>query len=259
MNLLQQIWRSSLGKKYLMALSGAGLFLFVIGHLVGNLQFFLEPAAINRYGHFLKSTPEILWPARLGLLALIGLHILSALSLSAANRAARPQAYASKVSPKDASLGSRTMLMSGVIIASFIVYHLLHFTAQVPQINFTGTDFDQLYEPNTGGSDIFAMIVCGFSVWYVALFYLIAMGLLCLHLGHGVAAMFQSLGLRNHTWAPRIALFARVASVAIFIGYASIPVSVQLGRGRDYARRIQSGVAPEKPGSAIKAVKGVEK
>ena len=259
MNLLQQIWQSSLGKKYLMALSGAGLFLFVIGHLVGNLQFFLEPAAINRYGHFLKSTPEILWPARIGLLALIGLHVLSALSLSAANKAARPQAYAAKVSPKDASLASRTMLMSGATIAAFIVYHLLHFTVLAPQVNFTGTDFDQLYEPNTGGADIFAMIVCGFSVWYVALFYLIAIGLLCVHLGHGVAAMFQSLGLRNHTWAPRIATLARVASVAIFLGYASIPVSVQLGRGRDYAKRIQSGVAPEKAGSAIKAVKGVQK
>jgi len=165
MNLLLQIWRSSLGKKYIMALSGAGLFLFVIGHLVGNLQFFLEPAAINRYGHFLKSTPEILWPARLGLLALIGLHIVSALRLTAENRAARPEQYKAKVAPKDASLASRTMAMSGAIIASFIVYHLLHFTVQTPQVNFTGTDFVQLYVPNSGGADIYAMIVCGFCVW----------------------------------------------------------------------------------------------
>jgi succinate dehydrogenase / fumarate reductase cytochrome b subunit len=259
MNLLLQIWRSSLGKKYIMALSGAGLFLFVIGHLVGNLQFFLEPAAINRYGHFLKSTPEVLWPARLGLLALIGLHIVSALRLTAENRAARPEQYQAKVAPKDASLASRTMAMSGAIIASFIVYHLLHFTVQTPQVNFTGTDFDQLYEPNSGGADIYAMIVCGFSVWYVALFYLISIGLLCVHLGHGVAAMFQSLGLRNHTWAPRIATGARVAAILIFLGYASIPVSVLLGRGKEYAKRIQSGVAPDKAGSAIKAAKGVEK
>ncbi len=242
-----------------MALSGAGLFLFVVGHLVGNLQFFLEPAAINRYGHFLKSTPELLWPARIGLLTLIALHVLSAIRLSAENKAARPQAYGAGVAPKDASLASRTMLMSGLVIAAFILYHLLHFTVQVPEVNFAGTDFDQLYEPNSGGADVFAMIVCGFSVWYVSLFYLVAVGLLCVHLGHGVAAMFQSLGLRNHTWAPRIAIAARVAAVLIFLGYASIPVSVLLGRGREYARRIQAGVAPDKAGSGIKAVKGVQK
>ena len=128
MNLLQQIWRSSLGKKYLMALSGAGLFLFVVGHLLGNLQFFLPPEAINRYGHFLKSTPEILWPARIGLLALIGLHIASAITLSAQNKAARPQPYAGTTKTLDATLASRTMLMSGLIVLAFIIYHLLHFT-----------------------------------------------------------------------------------------------------------------------------------
>lgn len=238
-----------------MALSGAGLFLFVVGHLLGNLQFFLPPEAINRYGHFLKSTPEILWPARLGLLALVGLHIASAITLSAQNKAARPQAYAGKTGAHDASLASRTMLFSGLIILAFVVYHLLHFTAVVESVNGAGFNFDELYEPNTGQPDIYAMIVCGFSIWYVALFYLIAVGLLCFHLGHGLSAMFHSLGLRNHVWSPRIRAFAKLASLFLFLGYASIPVSVLVfHHGQEYANRVKAGVAPG--GAPVKAVKG---
>src|SRR5262245_12775802 len=94
MNLLRRLWRSSLGKKYVMALSGAGMFLFVIGHLVGNLQIFLPPDAINRYGHFLQTNLEILWPVRVGLLVLLLAHVIAAVRLSAENRAARPVGYA---------------------------------------------------------------------------------------------------------------------------------------------------------------------
>jgi succinate dehydrogenase / fumarate reductase cytochrome b subunit len=257
MNLLQQIWRSSLGKKYIMALSGAGMFLFVVGHLLGNLQFFLPPEAINRYGHFLKSTPEILWPARLGLLALVGLHIASAVTLSAQNKAARPQGYAGRTKPLDATLASRTMLFSGLIILAFIVYHLLHFTAVVESVNFAGFDFDELYEPNTGLPDIYAMMVCGFSVWYVSLFYVIAIGLLCLHLGHGLGAMFQSLGLRDHVWGPRIAGFAKLASLLLFAGYISLPVSVLVfHHGKEYADRVKNGVVPGGAAPAAKVLKG---
>lgn len=256
MNLLQSIWRSSLGKKYIMALTGAGLFLFVTGHMVGNLQFFLPPEAINRYGHFLKTTPEILWPARIGLLAMVALHIASAVTLSAKNKAARPQPYAGKTKDLGASVASRTMLMSGLIVLAFIVYHLLHFTAVVDSINGAGFDFDQLYEPNSGHPDIYAMIVCGFSVWYVALFYLVAVGLLCVHLGHGLAAMFQSLGLKDHVWGPRIGAFAKAASLAIFLGYASIPVSVLVFQhGKAYADRVKAGIVPDAAG-AVKALKG---
>src|SRR5271154_3315150 len=93
MNILLRLFTSTLGKKFLMAITGAGLFLFVIGHLIGNLQIFLGPEAINRYGHFLQTTPEILWPVRLALLAIIAIHIWSATRLTLENRAARPAAY----------------------------------------------------------------------------------------------------------------------------------------------------------------------
>src|SRR6266498_6041354 len=94
MNLVSNIFKSSLGKKYVMAISGLIMFLFVIGHLAGNLQIFLGPEAINRYGHFLQSNPELIWPARLFLLLMLALHIWAAIKLSIENKAARPVGYA---------------------------------------------------------------------------------------------------------------------------------------------------------------------
>jgi succinate dehydrogenase / fumarate reductase cytochrome b subunit len=240
MKLLLKIWRSALGRKYVMALSGGAMLLFVLGHMVGNLQFFLPPTYINAYGHFLQSTPEILWPSRLGLLLMVGLHIAAAISLTASNRAARPTRYEGAISAQGATLAARTMIYSGLVITSFIIFHLLHYTLTLPQVNgyqlFKGTpvDFTDLREPHTGYHDVFAMIVLGFQIPAVTGFYLVAMALLSLHLGHGVASMFQSLGLRNHVWWPRIALMARVLSLVIFVGYASIPLAVGLGRGGDY-------------------------
>lgn len=229
MNLLQRVWRSSLGKKYVMALTGAALFLFVVGHMVGNLQVFLGPEAINRYGHFLKTTPEILWPARIGLLTCVGLHIVAAIALVGQNRAARPVAYA-KVGAQGATVASRTMIWSGLIILTFVIYHLLHYTLTLASVNGYGLDFSTLRDAE-GRHDIFAMIVMGFQKWPVSVFYLIAVSLLCTHLGHGVGSMFQSLGLKNHVWGPRIGGFARAASVILFLGYASIPIAVLSGFG----------------------------
>jgi succinate dehydrogenase / fumarate reductase cytochrome b subunit len=129
MNLFARLWHSSLGKKYMMAVTGCFLFLFVIGHLIGNLQFFLGAEALNAYGEFLHSKPGLIWAARLGLLAIVGLHIISAIRLFAENKAARPVAYEGKgTTAVAASYASRTMMMSGLIVAAFIIYHLLHFT-----------------------------------------------------------------------------------------------------------------------------------
>lgn len=244
MNLVERIWRSSLGKKYVMALTGLALFGFVVGHLVGNLQVFGSPDAINGYAHFLKSKPLLLWGARLGLLACVGLHIAAAVTLSALNKAARPVPYAGVKQPYAASLGSRTMLMSGIVILAFVIYHLLHFTAQQPGINGVG-DFSKLRTTLNGEpvADVYAMMILGFQVWWVALFYLFAQALLFMHLGHGLASLFQSLGLRNHVWWPRVTLLARVLSVAIFLGYASIPVAVMGGLGQAHAEKAKAQLA----------------
>lgn len=227
MNVVAGFFKSSLGKKYVMAITGMGLFVFVVGHMLGNLQIFLGPESINRYGSFLQSLGELLWAARIGLIVLVLLHIWSAVKLSAENKAARPVSYGD-YKPVGSSYASRTMLMSGLIIAAFIIYHLLHFTVQTPAINGAGRDFVQLHDEK-GRHDVYRMMVMGFSVWYVSLFYIIAMVLLSLHLSHGVSAMFQSLGLKNRSWKPFIDGFAKFIAIALLIGYCSIPIAVLLG------------------------------
>src|SRR4051812_40855385 len=230
MNVVSRTRNSSLGKKYIMALTGLALVGFVVAHLLGNLQIFLGPEALNRYGDFLQTTPELLWPARIALLVLVVLHIVAAIALTRENRAARPIPYA-HYEVVAASYASRTMFMSGVIILVFIIYHLLHFTVQVEQINFTGQNFVTLHDPQQR-HDIFRMMVLGFSNIWVSGFYILGMALLCLHLSHGVSSMFQSLGWKNRFYGPFLDQFARVAAVAIFLGYSSIPVAILLGYGR---------------------------
>ena len=226
-----------------MAATGASLFLFVVGHLLGNLQVFGPPELINTYAHFLKSKPALLWSVRLGLLALVGLHVITAVQLAIVNKEARPVGYAGG-DAYGSTWQSRYMLVSGLVIAAFIVYHLAHFTVLLPAVNGVG-DFSKLKTVLHGETvaDVYAMMILGFQVWWVTLFYLVAQALLFIHLGHGLAAMFQSFGLRNHTWWPRIQFFAKAASIAIFIGYALIPVSIYMRVvGADYAKEKMAGL-----------------
>jgi succinate dehydrogenase / fumarate reductase cytochrome b subunit len=231
MKVITNIFSSSLGKKYIMAVSGLVLFLFVIAHLLGNLQIFLGPEAINRYGYFLQSNVEILWPARIFLLCMIGLHIWSAIKLSIENKAARPVPYANW-NPTVATYASRTMLMSGLIVLVFIVYHLLHYTVQVQSINLTGQNFVS-FEDSQGRHDIFKMMVVGFTNVWVSGFYIIGVALLCLHLSHGVSAMFQSLGWKNKVYGPCLDKGAKIIAWLIFLGYISIPIAILLGYGKE--------------------------
>jgi succinate dehydrogenase / fumarate reductase cytochrome b subunit len=125
------------------------------------------------------------------------------------------------------------MMMSGLIIAAFIIYHLLHFTVQTQQINLTGKDFHTLVDAK-GRHDVFAMMVTGFSNVWVSSFYVIAMALLCLHLSHGVSGMFQSMGWKKRYYQPLLDNGARLLAIVIFAGYVSIPIAVLLGYGKEY-------------------------
>ena len=237
MNIITHVFNSSLGKKYIMAVTGFVLFLFVIGHLVGNLQIFLGREAINRYGDFLQSNPELIWPARLGLLLMVGLHIWSATLISLENKAARPVGY-EVYQPIGSSYASRTMLVGGSIVLVFIVYHLLHYTAEVQYLNFTGQDFAAFMEKLPGQvpaerHDIFKMMVVGFSKPLVSGFYVLGLALLCLHLSHGASSMFQSLGWKNEAYRTFLDNAARVVAVVIFLGYTSIPVAILCGYGKE--------------------------
>jgi succinate dehydrogenase cytochrome b subunit len=218
MSFLTHLFRSSLGQKFVMAVSGLALFAFVIGHMLGNLQIFLGPGPLNAYGDFLKSKPGLLWAVRLGLLTMLILHILTSIQLTRQNRAARPVGYENS-KPPAASYASRTLFMSGLIIFAFLIYHLMQFTLGV-----TNPEYLRL-EDAQGRHDVYRMSVLGFSQPAVSFFYIFAMGLLCLHLSHGASSWVQSLGWRSKNWT-FIDRFAKTAALLIFIGNCSIPLAV---------------------------------
>lgn len=224
---------SSLKKKFIMALTGLLLFGFVIVHMLGNLQIFLGPEAINLYAYKLHSLPPIvIWGARLGLLAILIVHVLVAIRLTIENKKARPEKYDAEDTVQ-ASYASRTMPMTGLIVFFFIVFHVLHYTSRV----IPGMEYDEKLAPTTisidGKSvetfDVYNMMITGFSSGWVSLFYIVAMALLCMHLAHGLSSLFQSLGLRNKIWRIRLDLVARIVAVLIFLGFASIPFAVITG------------------------------
>lgn len=216
----------SLVKKYLMALSGLVLVLFVLGHMLGNLQIFLGPEAINVYAYQLQSLPPaVLWGIRLFLLVCVAVHVWMAVLLTIENRRARPDRYANQ-RMRRTTFSSRVMPMTGLIILAFIIFHILHFTSRTifPEYNDLRWDWN-----GKDLLDVSSMMIAGFSVWWVSLFYLLATGLLCSHLCHGVSSMFQSVGIRNEAWRYRLDRVAVAYGWVVFLGFASIPLAVMTG------------------------------
>jgi len=213
---------SSIGRKWVVGLTGLALVGFVLGHLIGNLQVFLGPEPLNRYGHFLQGLGELLWAIRLGLLAMVVLHILFTIKLRLESRSARPDRYAVR-KYRAASWAGRWMVWSGLMVLSFIIFHLLHFTTQTIDPNFkTLIDAE-------GRHDIYRMMIAGFRNPLASGFYIVAVGLLGVHLNHGFQSMFQTLGLNSHKVAPLISRSGQALSWLIFLGYASIPAAVLSG------------------------------
>jgi succinate dehydrogenase / fumarate reductase, cytochrome b subunit len=215
----------SLVKKYLMAASGLVLVLFVLGHMLGNLQIFAgSPGPINRYANFLHSLGELLWAVRVFLLACIVVHIWMAVLLTLENRRARGSGYAVPATVQ-ATLASRTMLWSGMVVLAFILLHLAQYTLMVMNPIYQSLEYVD------GGRrlhDVYAMVLVGFSDARWAAFYVLAVGLLCVHLSHGVSSMMQSLGVRNEKWRGWLNHFALGYGLVIFLGFISVPVAVQL-------------------------------
>jgi succinate dehydrogenase / fumarate reductase, cytochrome b subunit len=197
-----------------MAVSGIILALFVFGHLAGNLQIFLGPDQFNGYARTLRHLPELVWPVRGILLIMVTLHIWSSLHLAVVKSEARPINYV-KRTPTGSSYASRTMYISGPIIAAFVVYHLMQFTFGVG-----GTP----YHPY----DAYGNVIQGFRVPAVSIFYIIAMALLCLHLRHGLWSLFQTLGFSHPRHTPRIQRLASFLALLVFFGFISIPIAVML-------------------------------
>lgn len=216
-NRAPNFWQSTNGKKAIMAVTGAILFLFVIGHLLGNLQIFDGAARLNAYGRFLKNTGEILWIVRIGLLICVGLHILATVQLALRNQKARPVGYSVK-KPVNSSYADRTMYWSGPIVLAFVIFHLLQFTAGYihPESRFIE-------------GDVYHNVVAGFRVWWVSIWYIFSMILLGFHLRHGLWSMFQSVGLNHPRHTPVLQRTAFWIALLITLGYISIPVSVLAG------------------------------
>src|SRR5580692_8805820 len=195
----EHFYSSTVGKKAAMAVSGCILFLFVVGHLIGNLQIYEGPDALNRYAVLLRTEPPLLWAVRIVLLAMVLLHIWSSVQLAARNISARPEGYGKKKAV-GSSYASRTMYWSGPIILAFIIYHLLDFTFGV-------------VNPAFQEGNVYANVVASFQLPQVSAFYVIAMILLCLHLYHGLWSMLQSLGVPQAGYRP--ALRRGAAAIAI--------------------------------------------
>jgi succinate dehydrogenase / fumarate reductase, cytochrome b subunit len=219
------LWGTMVGKKVVMAVTGLVLVGFVIAHMLGNLKIFLGAEAIDAYAVFLRTMGEplfpyglLLWLARIVLLTCVALHITAAVQLTRMNWAARPQGYDTKRSIAT-TYAARTMRWSGVILALFIVYHLLHLTAGV--VSFQPGQFVHL--------SVYHNVVAGFSVWYVALFYVVAMACLCLHLDHGIWSMLQTLGWNNARTTRALQTLSRGVALAVFAGFISVPVAVLAG------------------------------
>ena len=218
MHWVLRFYGSSLGMKIVMAATGVILFGFIIGHLIGNLQIFAGPEVLDSYARFLKEKPEVIWTARVTLLASAGLHILTAMQLTIRNCSARPIAY--RLHRYDeASYAARTMVWSGPIIGLFVIYHLLHFTVGIVHPS----------QPDFRAEAVYANVVSGFQQWPVALFYILAVLSLGLHIAHGVSSMFQSIGLNHPKYEPSIRRSAVVLSSVIVAGYVSIPIAVLIG------------------------------
>ncbi|MSP24717.1 MAG: succinate dehydrogenase cytochrome b subunit [Myxococcales bacterium] len=215
---------STIGRKVVMAASGALLFGFVIAHMLGNLQIFLGPEAINEYSHGLHNVPALLWGARAVLLLAVLAHIVTAVQLALHNKRARPIAYRMK---KDAvtSYAARTMVWSGPLLLLYIVYHLAHLT-----FGYTdGIGYQHLPTDANGLPDVYHNVVNSFRVPWVTAVYVTAQLALTLHLYHGAWSMLQSLGLNHRRYNEALRSSLVAIAMAVTVGFVAVPLAVQFG------------------------------
>jgi succinate dehydrogenase / fumarate reductase cytochrome b subunit len=215
MKLLTGLYDSTLGKKILMAVTGAFLFLFVLAHMTGNMLLYVGPEALNAYGHKLQSNLALLWAFRLTMLVAVGVHVIASVQLWLRNRRSRPVKYR-KFDPPAVDYAARTMVWSGPIILAFILYHLAHFTVGCVHHDFVR-------------GDVYHNVVTAFQIWWVAAIYIVANVMLAVHLYHGLWSVFQTAGWDH----PRFGRFRRWFAVGFALligaGNVSFPLAVLTG------------------------------
>ena len=243
MSLVGNLFSSSIGRKFLMAVTGLVLVGFVIGHLVCILQFFESPDHINGYAAFLHQLGPLLWVARIVLLLCVGLHIWAATVLTLENREAR-ESNGPRSAKKwiRATLASRMVRWTGYVVLAFVLYHLAqftlgvtgtaHFKENLPRYTMTADYRVAGFPVIKAGAevlDVHSMVILGFQSPLVSLFYIVAVGLLSLHLLHGLDSFFQTVGWRSAQWSGTLRKIALVFCAAYFLGNLIIPGSVLIG------------------------------
>lgn len=208
------LYRTTVGKKVVMAVTGIALLAFLSVHLIGNLLIFLGPEKVNAYARGLRTVPWMLWAARLVLLLFLGLHIMASVQLAWANAMARPIAYRDW-RPQASGYAGRTMIWSGPMIAVFVIWHVLQFNYGVNHPSFVELD-------------VADNVVKLFAVVPISILYVIALLLLALHLSHGAWSMFHSIGVNHRGWNSVLRPVAAVITFVIVGGYIVIPISVLL-------------------------------
>ena len=217
MGRLRKFYGTMVGKKVVMGVTGLVGIGFVILHSLGNLLVFRGPAAMNSYSHFLKSTAELLWTLRVILLLAVIFHVIAAVQLTRQSRAARPIGY-TKRETQVATISSRTMRWGGALLLVFIVVHILHFTTG--NIRPAGV-FSR--------EDVYANVVTSFRIWWVALFYVVSMIALGLHLLHGAWSSVRSIGVSPPSPNPLHRRLSLLIAVFVWAAFTAIPVAVFSG------------------------------
>jgi succinate dehydrogenase / fumarate reductase cytochrome b subunit len=218
MNWLTRTLSSSLGRKYIVAVTGLAMIGFLLAHLSGNLLVFAGPEAMNAYAKGLHTFPAALWTLRLGLIGAAVFHIYFALALNLENYRARPISYAMKRYER-ASWCSRNMVLTGLLILAYIFYHLAHFTFRLTDSTVA----------SVGEYDIYAMIIGSFSNPVIALTYTFAMVVTALHLCHGISSLFQTLGLNHIKYNKTVRALGLILGIGICGAFITIPLAVMLG------------------------------
>lgn len=196
-----------------MAVTGLALVGFLVSHLAGNLKLFAGADEFNKYAKFLEDLGPLLIVAEIGLVTIFLVHIGSAIKVTLANKAARPQAYGVKATAGESTLASRTMMISGIVILIFVFFHVNGFK----------------YGERPDGS-LWHLVVQEFKRPEVAAFYIVCMLFMGLHLSHGISSLFQSLGLRNASGRPRLAGLGALIGWALALGFASFPLWVMAAK-----------------------------
>lgn len=221
---LLSFYRSTIGKKIIMGVTGLIGIGFVILHMAGNLQAFVGSSKINSYGALLHGPlAELTWLLRIVLIISVVLHVTMAVQLTRISAAARPVAYRHR-EPQISTLASRTMKWGGVLLLVFIVFHILHFTTEtVDPGGWRGmTDLQ-------GHRDVYGNIVASFRIWWVSLFYIVSMIALGLHLYHGAWSSVRTLGYAKPTGHPLHRKIALVIAVVVWLGFTLVPLGVIAG------------------------------